>query len=121
MKSISPFPLRRADLRARRAGIVFAVCAALTASDIASAQRATRGAAVREHWVASWATAQLLVPMNLGRPVGAPPAAPAGAPGAVTAPPAAPAAPRPTPPPPIVPAPPIPASFADQTIRMVVR
>jgi lysophospholipase L1-like esterase len=121
MNSISPSSLRRARLRARRAWIVFAVCAALAVTDIASAQRATRGAAAREHWVASWATAQLLVPMNLGRPGGPPPGAPAGAPGAATAPPAAPAAPRPTPPPPIVPAPPIPTSFADQTIRMVVR
>ena len=78
----------------------------------ASAQRATRGLTAREHWVASWATAQLLVPMNLGRQAGPSPAPASGA---------AARTPRPTTPPPIVPAPPIPASFADQTIRMVVR
>ena len=118
MNSSSPFSLTRADVRVRRAWIVFAVCAALAVADTASAQRATRDVTAREHWVASWAAAQLLVPMNLGRPPGAPAAAPGAPAGAPAAPPAP---PRPTPPPPIVPAPPIPTSFADQTIRMVVR
>ena len=111
MNSSSPFSLRSADARARAVLSVFAVCAALAAADSAVAQRATGAVAAREHWVASWAAAQLLVPMNLGRPAGAPltPADRAATPGA------------PPPPPPIVPPPPVPTSFADQTIRMVVR
>jgi lysophospholipase L1-like esterase len=95
--------------RVRRATTVLA--AVLLASGAAAlAQSAARGGAARDHWVATWAAAQLLVPMNLGRPASAP-APPA---------PERPAVSRPASPP-IVPPPPIPASFADQTIRMVVR
>jgi len=85
------------------------VCVSLAVATASLAQPVARKAtAARDYWVSSWAAAQLIVPMNLGRPAGAPPptARPANAP---------------APPPPIVPAPPIPERFADQTIRMIVR
>ncbi len=93
--------------RARRPWHVLALCAWLAAAPPVSAQPSPAPAAgAPERWVSSWATAQLLLPMNLARPAGPPPVPRPGA----------------TPlPPPIVPPPPIPDTFADQTIRMVVR
>lgn len=90
----------------RRSWASLVLCAWLAMAPAASAQSAAQAANASEHWVSSWATAQLLLPMNLGRPAGAPAAPPPGS------------AP---PPPPLVPPPPVPESFADQTIRMVVR
>lgn len=98
--------LRPAPASVRRSWLVLVLCASLATAPTASAQLAAPAASAPEHWVSSWATAQLLLPMNLARPAGAPPAP---RPGSVP------------PPPPIVPPPPIPERFADQTIRMVVR
>lgn len=101
-------PLTHAAARAavRRSWAALALCAWLAVQTAASAQPAVRAANSAERWVSSWATAQLLMPMNLGRPAGAPTAPPPGST---------------PPPPPIVPPPPVPESFDDQTIRMVVR
>jgi lysophospholipase L1-like esterase len=92
------------------------------APQISWAQRSGRNIA-GEHWVASWATAQDLMPVFFGRPGGRPPGPPpaqvqnAAADKAVdeqgtARPPQAPRRP---------PASNLPATFADQTVRMVVR
>lgn len=84
--------------------VFFATCATLVAS-LAGATRPGEHAADSRHWVVSWATAQPLAPMTFPKPPATAPARSASQP---------PLPPRP-------PQPLIPESFANQTIRMVVR
>jgi lysophospholipase L1-like esterase len=78
-----------------------------------------------EHWVASWATAQDLMPVSFGRPSGQPPGPPPAQVQNATADRAPDAQGTARPPqPPRRGSPPasnLPATFADQTVRMIVR